>query len=758
MWLPQQQQQRPLHVRRSKPMRRQRRFRTYLRWVGSAVLTVAVVCASMTIWQINTPSLSLRQTHDSDARFQVLDRYGTPLGIAYQNRLNTSAILPLHAIPEMLWRAIITAEDKHFFSHHGVDWRARSNAIWQNIRAGHAVRGASTITEQVVRILHPRPRTLWSRWLEGCEAMLLERHASKGQILEFYLNQVPYASNRRGVAQAARYYFDRNVDTLTHQEMLALAVLPRAPSALDLYKDRHTITGAMTRLSASMVQRGELSYTEHKQLLIRPLHLHPPSPPLSATHFINYIRETVPYHISDHGVLRTTLDGTLQAKVQDLLDARVQTLSAKRVRNGAVLVVDHTTRDILAWAVAGAGQRGKQTLTQGSAIDMVRMPRQPGSSLKPFLYALALDKGWSPATELNDAPMAEAIGSGLHDFHNYSHTFYGKISLREALGNSLNIPALQTISFVTPKHYLNTLHALGFESLTQPAEFYNDGLALGNGEVSLFEMVQAYTALANKGMPRLLSAVTESSQLRTQPQHVYSPEAASLIAHILSDPFARRHEFGAGSVLNLPIQTAVKTGTSTDYRDAWVMGFDARYVVGIWIGNVDQTPMDGVTGSTGPALVLRSIFAHLNQNSSPTPLYLSPKLLQKDICADGSDRSTTPHCFSRTEYFIAETQPKTAVQPSDLVHHPLTLVRPSEGLHMAYDPRIPASAQAFEFVADTQNALHQVRWTLNNTLLATTQNGRYVWQVVRGNYTLTAEELDKNAQILSRDTVRFIVK
>ncbi len=706
-------------------------------------------------WDLETPTLALPALISEGQRFRVLDRLGESLSVSYQNRFNTLDILPLHALPAFLRQAFIASEDQHFFEHHGVDWTARLHAFGQNLCAGKAVRGASTISEQVVRILHPRPRTLWSRWLEGIEALLLERRTSKGAILEFYFNQLPYAANRHGVAQAARYYFNRDVTTLTQKEVLALVVLPRAPSAFDLYKKPSVIEPAIARLAQILENRGELSPHEHARMLTEEISLRQPARPLNAAHFVNYVRETTSSYFSQDGVLHTTLDVDLQRKTQSLLDERIKALKRKQVQNGAALVVDHTTGEILAWAVGGAGSEALATNTPGHAIDAVRAPRQPGSALKPFLYALALDSGWSPATQLDDEPMTETIGAGLHHFHNYSHTFYGKIFLREALGNSLNIPALATIAFVGPPRYLDTLHALGFASLTKPIEFYKEGLALGNGEVSLYEMVQAYSALAHHGVFQLLTPLLQPPFPR-EPVRIYTEEAASLIANILSDPFARRREFGASSVLNLPVQTAIKTGTSTDYHDAWVLGFNSRYTVGVWMGNVDQTPMDGVTGSGGPALVLRGIFAELALHSPVSSLYVSPKLVRQEICTNVGQRPEHEDCFPRTEYFLPGTELSRGEQAESPTS--LTLIRPTEGLQLAYDPRIPADQQAFEFVVDGVAPQHKVAWILNDTLLTTTQNGRLLWPVSRGSYTLLAKELDKEEKIVSAESVHFQVK
>jgi penicillin-binding protein 1C len=713
--------------------------------------TFTLLCLTVaTVLSVETPSLDLRANTGTQGRFAVLDRQGQSIGVSYQNRFNVADLRPLHHVPETLRRAIITAEDRRFFEHNGVDWQARAGAVWQSLKAWRTVRGASTITEQVVRIVNPRPRTVWSRWLEGFEAMLLERKASKGEILTFYLNQVPYASNRRGVAQAARFYFNRDLQTLTQKEMLALAVFPRAPTALDPRKRPEAIDKRIQRLALAMQQRNELSLQQVDAIKVQPLAVEAASSLLNAGHFINYIRETVPYRMSSQGTLKTSLDGALQQRVQSLLDSRLKELQRKNVHNGAALVVDHQSGEILAWVVAGATAKNP---IPGSAIDAVRTPRQPGSSMKPFLYTAALEKGWSPATVLDDAPMTEAIGTGLHDFKNYSHSFYGKIPLRDALGNSLNIPALETIAFVTPPKYLETLHALGFTSLSKPVEFYNDGLALGNGEVTLLEMVQGFSVLANRGVYRPLSPLAQVSS-QTENRRVFSGEATSLIGNILSDSFARRHEFGAGSVLNFPTQTAVKTGTSTDYRDAWVLGYSAHYTVGVWLGNLDQMPMDGVTGSTGPALVMRGIFAELEAKRQPQPLWLSPRLQRRDICTREVD-VTDANCFPRTEYFMPETlaPPVQSLKPAVL-----DVIRPTEGLQLAYDPRVPKHAQAFEFVASGLSPDSQINWVLNGKHLSTTTVGRFLWPVERGSYTLLAQQQTQDGKITASKTVRFIVK
>ena len=696
-----------------------------------AVFGLALLAFALkTYADIRPVNKSLHQIVSDAQKLQVLARDGKPLNFSYLNEWNIYDNLPLHEIPDFLQKAFVVSEDKRFYTHKGVDWKARASAILQDIKHRKTVRGASTISEQVARMITPRPRNLWSKWIEGFEANILEDKFSKSDILEFYLNQIPYASNRRGVLQASRYYFNRDLNTLTKKEMLALVVLARAPSYYDLYKNQKSIEDAVTRLADKLGVAQEI--TSEKLVLQKP------TLPANATHFVNYIMNNLANNDVGKSVIKTSLDSNLQQKVQKILEKRISSLSTKKVNNGAVLVVDHTSGEIIAWVVGN------------SEINAVLSPRQPGSALKPFLYTTALEKGWNASTIIDDSPYSEIIGMGLHNFKNYSNTFYGKITLREALGNSLNIPALKTIAYVEPKKYLDKLHEAGFASLDKDASFYNEGLALGNGEVSLLELVRGYTMLANKGVYRELSFSAE--QKNPESKQVFSEEATSLISNILSDPWARRLEFGGNSVLNLPVQAAVKTGTSTDYRDAWAVGFNHRYVVGVWMGNLDHEPTDGITGATGPALVLRSIFSELNKNSNSRKLYLSPKLEQKDICIDYDNGQP---CVMRTEYFMQGREPEEKEKTSTTENFEIS--RPSDGMQMAYDPRVPSDHQAFEFALSGVADDAKVIWIINGSREEETTGKKYLWPIKRGKFKLSAKVWNDNKWQETK-RVSFVVK
>jgi penicillin-binding protein 1C len=458
---------------------------------------------------------------------------------------------------------------------------------------------------------------------------------------------------------------------------------------------------------------------------------------VQATHFVNHIFNSIPApSLENMPRLHTTLDSTLQQRTQDILDTRLHDLHSKGVNNGAVLVVDHEHHnEILAWVTGG----GLSPSVRGSYIDAVTTPRQPGSTLKPFLYALALEKGWTASTLINDAPLSEAVGLGMHSYRNYSRSYYGLLRLRDALGNSLNTPAVRTVQFVGAENLLYRLRDLGMNSLNANVDFYGDGLALGNGGITLFELTQAYSTLARHGQFQPLSSLFQ--QMPEPSRKIFSPEITSIIADILSDSDARRLEFGRGALLRFPVQTSVKTGTSSDYRDAWAIGFNHRYTVGVWLGNVDQQPMASVSGSTGAALVLRAVFAELNRYETTQPLYLSPRLVKREICRHTGQLSQAD-CPSRSEWFIAGTEPTSETAPvvvsaySDTVQ----LQQPTPDLQLAMDPRIPDELEAFPFILPEQTQAQKVEWLVDGEIVGVTSENikQYLWKVQRGQHHVQA--------------------
>lgn len=374
--------------------------------------------------------------------------------------------------------------------------------------------------------------------------------------------------------------------------------------------------------------------------------------------------------------------------------------------------------------------------------------------MKPLLYALALENGWTAATLIDDNELSEAVGTGQHTFHNYSHRHYGPVRLRNALGNSLNIPAVKTLRFVGAEVFMQRLHRLGIRSLNQNPQFYGDGLALGNGEISLYEMAQAYTALARSGRFMPLTLTRGETDARSDVS-VFTPAAATLVGDILADPDARMLEFGRG--LQFPVQTAIKTGTSTDYRDAWAIAFDYQHTVAVWMGNLDGTAMDGVTGAVGPAMVLRSVFAELTRNQDTRSLPLSRDLVLARICRrDGLLADDL--CESANEWFLPGTLPRPTGSTRQAAAAQYRMIQPTPGLLVAHDPRIPSEFEALPMQIAPVAELQRVEWYVDGTLTSTTDRTSYPWPLQHGTHTVHARVWQSSsADAHDTDEIRFNV-
>jgi penicillin-binding protein 1C len=525
--------------------------------------------------------------------------------------------------------------------------------------------------------------------------------------------------------------------------MLALAVMPRAPSRLDPARNPAALAGPVTRLAAQMQADGLLSASQVAAAGRQAPAFRIDDDSLPAANYLAELRRRAAQIALPPTRLRASLDAGIQREAQALLDSRVQDLSRSGVRQGGLLVVDLSGNKVRAWAVSNL-----DAAPDDLGIDTVLAARQPGSALKPFVYALALQSGWTAATPIEDGELAAHVSDGLHPYRNYSRLHYGTVTVREALGNSLNVPAVKALQFVGGDRLLALLRTLGMDGLAAHPDFYGDGLALGNGEVTLYQLVQAYTALANRGRLQPLTLFEEPLERGTNAAtQVIDREAASIITDILSDPSARRLEFGDGGLLRFPAQTAVKTGTSTDYRDAWCVAYNDRYVVGAWMGDLSGRAMDGVTGSIGPALLVRSTMAGLMRDAEPRPLWRSPVLIAEDV--SGPDGGT------HTEWFAPGGLPQGAHgEAAAAAPSPPVLLQPIEGLRVAVDPRVPAAQQALEFQLDRPVSA-AVDWYVDGKPVARTAMPTWLWPLSRGEHSASARAVDDS---WGTPSVRFLVR
>lgn len=691
--------------------------------VAAAVIALAIATSRSLMPLPATLGATSHAARTTDTHFLAAD--GTPLNLSFSSRFNRANVLPATRIPKLLRDGFVASEDQRYWQHGGVDWTARFAALWGNFRAGHIERGASTIGEQVARILEPRPRTYWSHWIAGFDAGRLLQRFGHAKVLDFYLNQVPYGAQRRGVEQAARYYFGRDVDALSPAEELALVVLVRSPEGYDPRAHPRSVRRAVDQLAGRMLADKTISATEAEAIRRAPIQPGRQQLEVKAGPFVLYATAQAKARGLTAPVLRTTLDPSLQVFVQQALRKRVQELARRGVHDGAALVVDNQTGAVLAWAVAP----GEDPF----AIDPVVTPRQPGSALKPFVYGLALARlGWQADHVLEDTPLAERVDKGVHRYRNYSGKHYGKASVRYALANSLNIPAVRTAQAVGVQPIIDELQRFGFSTFKQGADYYGPAIVLGDGAVTLHDMVQGYASLARHGEFLPLHVLEDVPQ--PDPVRVLPADVTSLLASILSDPDARKAEFGADSVLDLPMPTAIKTGTSSDYHDIWTMGFDNRYTVGVWMGNLGGAPTDQLTGSLGPAPVLRQIFAHLRSAAPYAGLWHSPALRAVQTC----EWIGPPPCVQRQEWYLppqaalaARGKPSESSSPK--------IAQPLPGEMLAIDPRLPAAAQRFRFTLDANGrTVSRVEWQVDGKSLAGSGDEAASWVLVPGTHRVSA--------------------
>ena len=544
---------------------------------------------------------------------EFLDRHGRTLRELRDGQEQFSRTAAEGEIPTVLMQATLAAEDQRFWSHNGVDWRATLRAAWQLVRNGRIVSGGSSITQQLVKLAEPRPRTFRTKLIEAAQALRLEREWDKPRILAAYLNRLDYGNLRAGSDAAARHYFDKAPADLSAAEAAFLAGLPQAPSRLN---PRARFAGAKRRqewILGRMHALGWLTSEDYTRALAEPLQLAPPRREFAAPHFVDLLLEREAPDTSRPQRVTTTLDLELNRFVEQTLRSQLARLREQQVGNGAAVVLDNRTGAVL--ALVGSEDYFAPAAGQ---VNGAWAPRSAGSTLKPFTYALAFERGATPASIVADVPCEFSTATGVFAPVNYDRHCHGPVRHRLALANSLNIPAVRVLDELGGAAVLHArLRACGLTTLTQPAEHYGLGLTLGNAEVRLLELANAYACLARLGEWRPWRLVEGAGDYKS-PTRVISREAAWLVADVLADNRARALAFGLETPLRFDFPVACKTGTSTDYRDNWAVGYTPEFTVAVWAGNFDGSPMRGVSGVTGAGPVLHTIFQNLRTRFSTT--------------------------------------------------------------------------------------------------------------------------------------------
>ena len=569
--------------------------------------------------------------------------------------------------PDLI-RAVLAVEDERFYRHHGVDARATARAFRDNLRAGRVVSGASTITMQTARLLRDIPRTWSGKIRQALWALRLEAHLEKGSILEIYLNRLPLGQGAIGVAAAASLYFDASASELSLGRAALLAALAHAPSQDNPLVDAARAQRRRAAVLARLLEVGYATPADVERALAEPVLERNRRAPFLAPHFTTrallWVEEGGG---AASGRLRTTLDLSLQEGMEAEVRHTVDMLADRRAEHAAALVLDNESGSILAWV--GSPDFWADTAGQ---VDMVVSRRQPGSALKPFLYALAFERGYSAATILPDLPTTYSTAAGLYEPRNYDRRFRGPVRAREALASSYNVPAVELAHRLGAGSFLAALRRAGFASLEAGAEHYGIGLALGNGDVTLLELANAYRALVSGGVWRPYRWLLDDAAADAPPslpgrgvpdgpeseRRVVSERAAYLVLDILSDPVARAPGFGPVTPFDFPFPVAVKTGTSRRFTDNWAVGVTRRFTVAVWAGNFSGRPMAGVSGITGagPLLQRAVLLAARYYPPGTLPVPADAGLVPVRVCRLSGLRAG-PDCPGMVEWFRPGGEP-----------------------------------------------------------------------------------------------------
>ena len=682
------------------------------------------------------------------------DRQGLPLGTLLTRDQNHTAVVALHQVSPQLIQAILAAEDARFYQHGALSARAIARAMLEAGQARKIVSGASTITMQLARLLEPgSDRPLEGKLPEIWLAWRLAAGMNRDEILQAYLNRLPMGGNIYGVEAAARIYFGISAQDLNLAQASLLAGLPNDPNQLNPYHHWEALKRRQRYVLHRMVQTGQISTAQADRAFTEAIALQPRQQGITAApHFLFWLAQQLP---AEHpAAITTTLDRPLQQFVATQLEQVLQPLAAHNVHQAAALVIDNHSSEVLAYV----GSPDYFDANRGQN-DGVQALRQPGSTLKPLLYEWAIaTRVIRPNTILADVPTHYAIpGAKLYSPADYSETFQGPVRVRLALANSLNVPAVKVLEKVGVANFLDRLHHLGFDHLTHSADYYGLGLTLGSGEVSLWELARAYVGLARQNdLTELITRLPPSPPTHPSPTPIRS--TAPLITDMLSDSHARARAFGVNSVLNLPFPAAVKTGTSSDFRDTWTVGFTTDYTVAVWVGNFDGAPMQQISGVMGAAPLWQRIMLHLHEHQEPAAFLPPTDWVKRPICAQSGQRPTSACSPIVQEYFAPEDlaeyaqstdrlnlpakydewlamQPRAAIAGLKILsprEHDFFLLEPGKTQKLAFKLATPAHVK--------------VEWRLNGQPLAIPAN-EWFWPMQPGNWQLVVKSGSLSDQV-----------
>ena len=687
----------------------------------------------------------------------LVDRNGIPLrDKRVEERFSRET--PLTEIPPHVIAALLAAEDKRFRSHHGIDWLATGRAFCNGLWSGHFTSGASTITQQLIKISERRPRTLRTKLIESVQAMRLEQNWSKDRILSAYLNRLDFGNLNVGLAAATEYYFGKPIGDLSVAEAAFLAGLPKNPRKLNPHVAPEAARARQQTVLRRMKEAGALEAARFEVATAEPLRVRPARRLFRAPHFVDLVLQQ-PVVLTPP-MARTTLDLVLNDAVTGIVRERLAQLREQNVHNAAAVVIDNATGDVLAlvgsenYFAPGTGQ-----------VNGAWAKRSAGSTLKPFTYLLALERGQTPASMVADVRTSFPTEDGFYRPENYNRRCYGPVRYRTALASSLNISAVKVL--VTgggPSALYERLGQVGLTSLDRSPEIYGLGLTLGNCEGRLLELTNAYACLARLGefRPwRLLPDAPGFVRSVSRKEYVWQ------VADILSDNGARTLSFGMNSALRFEYPVACKTGTSTDFRDNWTIGFTPEFTVGVWVGNFDGAPMREVSGVTGAGPIFHAVMDHLHSTRGTSWYRTPPGIVERTVHPLTGKLLAADDSRGIREKFLADRLPP-AESPNDYDQSgrvrlgpdyaqwfqsgengladlatlatgtPLRITSPLPGSTYLVDPDIPSSRTIPLMVSGAGN---RISWK-SDSLECFDERGRQLARASEGEHHIIVTDLD----------------
>jgi len=564
---------------------------------------------------------------------KIYDRHRELLFEVLRDDTGRQSFLPLSEIPDHLKNAFLSTEDQRFYEHSGVDLAATFRAIWQNVSAGEVVSGGSTITQQLVRNLVGvnRPRSFSQKAHESVLALKVSKFFDKDEVFETYLNSIYFGGLAYGVESASWQYFAKSASQLDLAESAFLAGLPQAPNRYYPFNHFERAKARQAEVLSAMLRTETITRTEFEQASEEIITLHYGSAGKEAPHFVDLVLSSG----DPPADLHTTLDLGLQRRIETIVESDLTFLSHLNIQNAAVVVLDAKTGDVL--AMMGSADYDDETI-QG-AVNVATALRQPGSSIKPLLYAAALEKGWTIDTLIVDEPSQFTTVDGLpYSPKNFDLDYRGEVTVAEALAQSLNVPAVKTLDYVGVSAFLSFAESLGITSWDQTPSHYGLSLALGSGEVSLLELANAYRALVNDGKYSPYRLIFSEEEVFYDQK--LKPTTAHTISAILASNTLRLPAFGEENPLHFSFPAAAKTGTTRDFKDNWTLGYTDDFVVGVWVGNARGEVMQGVSGISGAGPIFNKIMSMIHEVTG-TELSVDPSIeltiAQKNQSESSSD-------------------------------------------------------------------------------------------------------------------------